>query len=129
VKTKGIGLLCGPTLVSKSVLIRLSFPGYCVQSVFVFPWALTLDGDPYPSVALSPPEQWDALPFEGKIQILLFIGFLEWYSELSLGGYKDGGQVSETTFFQEYFLRCISVLKRFISFLWPGPLHERWKAW
>lgn len=78
---------------------RLSV-GYCVQSNFHFPWAMTLDGTPFPSTNLSPPEQWDALPFESKAQIILFIGFLEFYSELtprettksSLPHYTKGGQ-------------------------------------
>jgi len=72
-----------------------AFVGYCVQSNFVFPWALTTSGMPHPSTALSPPEQWDALPFASKIQIILFVGFLEWYSELYGNGephYTKGGQ-------------------------------------
>jgi hypothetical protein len=44
--------------------------------------AISLDGSPHPSINLSPPEQWDAIPLEGKLQIILFIGFLEWFSEL-----------------------------------------------
>jgi hypothetical protein len=60
-----------------------AFVGYCVQSNFVFPWALTTSGTPHPSTDLSPPEQWDALPFASKLQIILFVGFLEFYSELS----------------------------------------------
>ena len=63
-----------------------AFVGYCVQSNFVFPWALTTSGIPHPSVTLSPPDQWDALPFASKAQIILFIGFLEWYSELNVEG-------------------------------------------
>lgn len=70
-----------------------AFVGYCVQSVFKFPWPMTLDGDPFPSLALSPPEQWDALPFASKLQIILFIGFLEWYSELTPVDGFDGGLV------------------------------------
>lgn len=71
-----------------------AFVGYCVQSNFVFPWSLTLDGTPHPGTDLSPPEQWDALPFASKVQIILFVGFLEWYSELSDNGnahYTKGG--------------------------------------
>ena len=60
-----------------------AFVGYCVQSNWKFPWAMTLDGSPFPSLALSPPEQWDVLPFAAKLQIILFIGFLEFYSEIS----------------------------------------------
>lgn len=68
-----------------------AFVGYIVQSNFVFPWALTLSGTPHPSTDLSPPEQWDALPFASKLQIIAFIGFLEFYSELSpASGAKSG---------------------------------------
>jgi hypothetical protein len=72
-----------------------AFVGYCVQSNFVLPWALTTSGTPHPSTDLSPPEQWDALPFASKIQIILFVGFLEFYSELSDNGephYTKGGK-------------------------------------
>jgi hypothetical protein len=60
-----------------------AFVGYCVQSNFVFPWSLTTSGIPHPSTDLSPPEQWDALPLVSKVQIIAFVGFLEWYSELT----------------------------------------------
>jgi len=60
-----------------------AFIGYCIQSHYHFPWAMTWSGTPFPSTSLSPPEQWNAIPFEFKIQILLFIGFLEFYSELT----------------------------------------------
>lgn len=69
-----------------------AFVGYCVQSNFHFPWAMTLDGTPFPSTDLSPPEQWDALPFASKVQIILFIGFLEFYSELTPGEGSEAGQ-------------------------------------
>eukprot|EP00566_Odontella_aurita_P016394 CAMPEP_0113577692 /NCGR_PEP_ID=MMETSP0015_2-20120614/29026_1 /TAXON_ID=2838 /ORGANISM="Odontella" /LENGTH=249 /DNA_ID=CAMNT_0000481333 /DNA_START=37 /DNA_END=786 /DNA_ORIENTATION=+ /assembly_acc=CAM_ASM_000160 len=73
-----------------------AFVGYCVQSNFHFPWAMTLDGTPFPSTDLSPPEQWDALPFAARVQIVLFIGFLEWYSELTPGAGAESGQVHYT---------------------------------
>lgn len=72
-----------------------AFVGYCVQSNFVFPWALTRDGMMMPGTDLSPPEQWDALPTASKCQIIAFVGFLEWFSELSDNGqphYTKGGQ-------------------------------------
>jgi len=68
-----------------------AFVGYCVQSNFHFPWAMTLDGTPFPSTDLSPPDQWDALPFASKLQIIAFIGFLEWYSELTPGAGAENG--------------------------------------
>jgi len=67
-----------------------AFVGYCVQSNYHFPWSMTLDGSPFPATDLSPPEQWDVLPFATRIQIILFIGFLEAYSELTPGGPGDG---------------------------------------
>jgi len=69
-----------------------AFVGYIVQSNGIrFPWAMTTDGTPFPSSALSPPEQWDALPMWGKFQIILFIGFLEWWSEAAGTHYMRGG--------------------------------------
>mmetsp|Transcript_113736 Transcript_113736/g.232707 ORF Transcript_113736/g.232707 Transcript_113736/m.232707 type:complete len:174 (-) Transcript_113736:2152-2673(-) len=56
-----------------------AFVGHVVQSNFVFPWALTTDGTMPPSTDLSPPAQWDALPFESKAQIIGFVGVLEWF--------------------------------------------------
>uniref|UniRef100_A0A7S1D2A2 Uncharacterized protein n=1 Tax=Cyclophora tenuis TaxID=216820 RepID=A0A7S1D2A2_CYCTE len=67
-----------------------AFVGYCVQSNFHWPWAMTTDGDAFPSTDLTPPEQWDALPTAAKAQIILFVGFLEFYSEL----YPGEGTVS-----------------------------------
>jgi hypothetical protein len=60
-----------------------AFVGYVVQSNFHWPWAMKLDGTPFPSSDLSPPEQWASLPIESKHQILTVIGFLEIYSELA----------------------------------------------
>jgi len=68
-----------------------AFVGYCVQSNFHWPWAMTMDGTPFPSTDLSPPEQWDALPLVAKVQIILFVGFLEWYSELTPGEGSETG--------------------------------------
>lgn len=71
--------------------------GYWVQSFVTWPFDNTLSGKPFPSTTLSPPEQWDALPLGAKVQILLFIGFLEFYAELSpplpgaLPHYTKGG--------------------------------------
>lgn len=49
-----------------------AFVGYIVQSNGIrFPWPMTLDGTPFPSSSLSPPEQWDALPNWGKVRIVV----------------------------------------------------------
>lgn len=82
--------------VKHSRVAMAAFVGYCVQSNFVFPWAMTMDGKGFPGTDLSPPEQWDALPFAGKLQIILLVGFLEWYSELSPEEGVAGGQLHYT---------------------------------
>ncbi|KAI2504766.1 chlorophyll A-B binding protein [Fragilaria crotonensis] len=73
-----------------------AFVGHVVQSNFHFPWAITSDGTPFPSIDLSPPEQWDSLPFASKVQIILFIGFLEYFSELTPGEGSEVGLVHYT---------------------------------
>jgi len=63
-----------------------AFVGYIVQANGIkFPW------EPFASIsAASPPEQWDALPEAAKWQIILFVGFLEVYSEHSFILEKQG---------------------------------------
>lgn len=73
-----------------------AFVGYVVQSNFVWPWQMTMDGAPFPSTDLSPPEQWDALPLAAKLHIMIFVGFLEWYSELTPGEGADSGATHYT---------------------------------
>merc|ERR1719247_1089198 len=67
------------------------FVGYCVTANGIkFPW------EPFASItATTPPEQWDALPEKAKWQIILGVGFLEWWSEIRLDGtphYMKGGK-------------------------------------
>jgi len=67
------------------------FVGYVLQANGVkFPWA------PFDSItATTPPEQWDALPEAAKWQIVLGVGFLEWWSEIRVDGtphYMKGGK-------------------------------------
>jgi len=65
-----------------------AFVGYCVQANGIrFPWDPVAGGMP---AGLSPPEQWDAMPLEAKLQIILFIGILEGYSEHSFILEKSG---------------------------------------
>ena len=40
---------------------------------------------------LTPPEQWDAIPLIGKVQIITFVGMLESYGELLPQHYTKGG--------------------------------------
>jgi len=63
-----------------------AFVGYVVQANGIhFPWALTGSGITYADISAAggPADQWDALPTAAKVQILLFIGFLETISESS----------------------------------------------
>jgi len=69
-----------------------AFVGYIVQSNGIqFPWPQHLDGSSGPSMG-SPPEQWDAIPDAAKWQIILFVGFLEWFSESAGDHYMRGGK-------------------------------------
>ena len=69
-----------------------AFVGYIVQSNgYHFPFPIDFEGSPYPYAAGSPPEQWDALSDAAKWQIILFVGFLEWFSEASGTHYMRGG--------------------------------------
>jgi len=61
-----------------------AFVGYIVQANGIhWPWALTLEGLSHADISNvgGPPDQWDALPTNSKLQILGFVGFLEWWSE------------------------------------------------
>merc|ERR1719198_2668822 len=61
-----------------------AFVGYIVQANGIyFPWALTGDGITHADISAAggPADQWDALPTASKVQILLFVGFLETCSE------------------------------------------------
>jgi len=80
-----------------------AFVGYIVQSNGIhFPWPIAFDGTPFPSAAGSPPEQWDALSPAAKWQIILFIGFLEWYSEAAGTHYMRGGVPGAYPKFSEF---------------------------
>jgi len=60
-----------------------AFVGYVLQSNGVhFPGNLA-NGVSYESIAAAggPADQWDAIPTNAKLQIILFIGFLEFWSE------------------------------------------------
>merc|ERR1719183_1011068 len=61
-----------------------AFVGFIVQENGLhWPFELQGGGTAAYAAGLSPPEQWDALPFSAKAQIILFVGFLEWWSEFA----------------------------------------------
>jgi len=84
-----------------------AFVGYCVQSNWHWPWAMTTAGESFPSVDLSPEQQWDAIPAVARYQIILVIGFFEGWSEAS-GNISDephymrGGQPGKFPSFQTF---------------------------
>jgi len=45
-----------------------------------------------PTSGATPEEQWFNLPVQGRIQIVLFIGFLEWWGEFGGTHYMRGGK-------------------------------------
>jgi len=69
------------------------FVGYLVHANGIhFPWKMP--GDELVG-SVSPPELWDGLPYLAKWQIILGVGFLEWWSEIRVDGtphYMKGGK-------------------------------------
>jgi hypothetical protein len=74
------------------------FVGFLVHANGIhFPWKIP--GDELCAPGVSPPELWNNLPYEAKLQIILTIGIFEFYSESAtaqnpgLGGhYMRGGK-------------------------------------
>jgi len=61
-----------------------AFVGFVVQSNGIhFPWNLSNEGVSFGDISAAggPAAQWDALPTISKMQIILFVGCLEWWSE------------------------------------------------
>jgi hypothetical protein len=71
------------------------FVGYCIHANGIhFPWKIP--GDELCAPGVSPTELWQNIPYEAKLQIILGVGFLEWWSELRLipgeAHYMKGGK-------------------------------------
>lgn len=86
-------------------IAMFAFVGYIAHANgFTFPWAMTLSGEKFPT-GLTPPEAWDAIPDAGKLQIFLFVGFLEFWREVaSETHYMKGGKVGEFPAFDSKFI-------------------------
>jgi len=70
-----------------------AFVGFMVQSNGIYwPWALTTSGITHADISAAggPADQWDALPTASKVQILCFVGFLEFWGETTGQGYVGG---------------------------------------
>eukprot|EP00548_Thalassiothrix_antarctica_P000984 CAMPEP_0194129474 /NCGR_PEP_ID=MMETSP0152-20130528/681_1 /TAXON_ID=1049557 /ORGANISM="Thalassiothrix antarctica, Strain L6-D1" /LENGTH=249 /DNA_ID=CAMNT_0038823665 /DNA_START=41 /DNA_END=790 /DNA_ORIENTATION=- len=64
-------------------IAMFAFVGYIVHANGItWPWPMQLDGTPFPKTN-NAPEAWDAISDEAKLQIFLFIGFLEYYREVA----------------------------------------------
>ena len=74
--------------------------GFLVQSQGLT-WGVPFTFDGLMIQGGSPPEQWDALPFGGRVQIILFVGFLEWWSEFGGQHYMRGGRPGEYPEFKD----------------------------
>jgi len=69
-------------------IAMFAFVGYIVHANGIkFPFPMQMDGTPFPSET-NPPALWDAIPENAKWQIFLFIGALEYWSELSTATHK-----------------------------------------
>uniref|UniRef100_A0A7S2EPB3 Plastid light harvesting protein n=1 Tax=Ditylum brightwellii TaxID=49249 RepID=A0A7S2EPB3_9STRA len=77
-------------------IAMFAFVGYIVHANGIhFPWAMQLDGTPFPTVS-SAPEAWDSISDAAKLQIFAFIGFLEFYREVACEKhYMKGGKIGE----------------------------------
>ena len=100
-----------------------AFVGYCVQSNVCFPWDIA-GGVSYASIqaAGAPPAQWDAVPTEGKLQILLAIAALELWGEGSTTLAGDG---------QKHYMRggkpgYYPTFNMFTENVHPLPLKTLW---
>ena len=73
-----------------------AFVGYIVHANGIkFPWAMQMDGTPFPDANGNPPALWDAVSDDAKWQIFSLIAFLEFWSELSTPNhvhYMRGGK-------------------------------------
>jgi len=75
-------------------IAMFAFVGFCAQSNgFRWPWAMTLDGTPFPEAGGVPGAQWDAIPEAAKWQIIGFAAIAELWSEGAMEAhYMKGGK-------------------------------------
>ena len=105
-----------------------AFVGYIVHANGVhFPWAMQMDGTPFPSVS-SAPEAWDSISEEARLQIIGFIGFLEVWREINGDKhYMKGGKIGEFPAFDAKYIPG-GALNLFDPFGWSNSRSEEAKA-
>jgi len=82
--------------IKHSRVAMAAFVGYCVQSQTIWPFE-----GPWSAVELGPEAQWDALPFDFKLYIILGVGFLEILDECDPDGhYMRGREPGRVYFYQ-----------------------------
>jgi hypothetical protein len=86
-------------------IAMFAFVGYIVHANGIhFPWAMEMDGTPFPSVT-NAPEAWDSISEAAKYQIFAFIGFLEvWREIMSDKHYMKGGKIGEFPAFDSRYI-------------------------
>lgn len=73
-------------------IAMFAFVGYIVHANGItWPWKMQMDGTPFPTVS-NAPEAWDQISDSAKWQIIAFVGFLEFYNEVTGTHYMRGGK-------------------------------------
>lgn len=107
-------------------IAMFAFVGYCVHANGItWPWNMMMDGTPFPKVD-SAPEAWDAIPDSAKLQIFGFVGFLEYYREVTGTHYMKGGKPG---YFPEFDTKVIpgGSLNLYDPFGWSNKKTEEEK--
>jgi len=108
-------------------IAMFAFVGYIVHANGItWPWPMTMSGEPFPTVS-SAPEAWDAIPEAAKLQIMLFVGFLEYWNEVANKHYMKGGKVGD---FPDFDSKVIpgGALNLYDPFGWHKNRSEEAKA-
>jgi len=85
-------------------IAMFAFVGYIVHANHLtWPWPMTMDGTPFPQTG-SPEVVWDAIPDGAKLQIISFVGFLEFWRESAGTHYMSGGKIGEMPEFDSKYI-------------------------
>jgi len=109
-------------------IAMFAFVGYIVHANGItWPWPMMLDGTPFPKVD-NAPEAMDAIPDAAKLQIMAFVGFLEYWRESACDKhYMLGGKPGEFPAFNDKYIPG-SALNLYDPFGWHKERTEEQKA-